>query len=980
MPVVPNPGIRIDGKLNNPKAATRKNLSTDMKVGRQNVFDYTDSTVSDGSTDARAAILAADAVGPVILPPGTYAIASNMTLTNNVKFEPGAKLKPANGVYIISNGQVEAEAGQIFDLSAGGFVGLNPQVQQEVLPEWWGAVAMEEPRDRTVGAANTNDGTGYLNRREVVDSTAAFQAIANSFQGPPTYVAGGDPEDLLAAFRYSVSIKLSGWYALTDEVIYHDAWYHFEGKSPAYNGTGLKWCGTIGTSGGLKFWNGNETDTVVTYSQSGTTVTGASGSFDSFDIGKKIVWTSGAGSGTTATIVSITSDSVVEVTPSQTVAAGTIKYFRLASETSMFILSGCSFSAIKDIGFYGKPTIVEAERLLCAIRFAWLAGTGVQTRIKLTDCIINDASGFDVEDRQGFATKYGLMQGGNDSTNGNNDFHQIDNLVISRCVEGIRIEQSQAVDWQINNYGFGQGNVMFSSLGDMVFYGTNWYAASDTWEGVFKFGGTYSNVVKCRLTNFSCEHLRALYFIHTDGTNVLASISGTYIQAIDGLQYRTISVAGSGGTGVATVSGTSLSAVPTMSQFFFPYMEGMMLTWQTGADATATAIIDSVTSPTTANLTFVSTSGNIASGRATLSDADGLRVFKVFDGPESLSAQISFQDFVFENTVASLYSPEYYSADDTRFVYEIGNTENRASYRFSYINCYTPLLLSYIKDSNPGGLGFNTVVDFDMKDCRSANPMPSNVSRRYFYGTEDAEGMTSISSYMTDAINQAGNDSVSYSSLLGGLDNRLQSKAHRIPSSAVDTLTIENFFKANRLYLGLAAYPWYWNTVWNDNNSSVSTITQVRFGNSTDPDYWGAKVFSSNLVHRSYVNTPITADDDLVIRLLVNTALNGWTFSQTGTTVSGASGGFVTADIGKTITWTSGANAGDTVTITSINSTTSVEVSGGSASRAAGTIEYGKNAIINGFMMVQTSWLEIGIGESQFSTQFFSELPLETVT
>ena len=119
MPVVPNPGIRIDGKLNNPKAATRKNLSTDMKVGRQNVFDYTDSAVSDGSTDARAAILAADAVGPVILPPGTYAIASNMTLTNKITFDPGAKLKPANGITVtLNDGYVAEDTQHVFDISA----------------------------------------------------------------------------------------------------------------------------------------------------------------------------------------------------------------------------------------------------------------------------------------------------------------------------------------------------------------------------------------------------------------------------------------------------------------------------------------------------------------------------------------------------------------------------------------------------------------------------------------------------------------------------------------------------------------------------------------------------------------------------------------------------------------------------------------------------------------------------------------------
>lgn len=120
---IPNPGVRIDGKLASPRASTRKNLSTDMKVGRQNVFDYSDATISDGTTDARTAILAADAVGPVLLPPGIYAIASNMTLSNNIMFEPGAKLKPANAVIItLSSGYIAEDTQHVFDLSASGTV------------------------------------------------------------------------------------------------------------------------------------------------------------------------------------------------------------------------------------------------------------------------------------------------------------------------------------------------------------------------------------------------------------------------------------------------------------------------------------------------------------------------------------------------------------------------------------------------------------------------------------------------------------------------------------------------------------------------------------------------------------------------------------------------------------------------------------------------------------------------------------------
>ena len=118
-----NPGILATGKLLVAKAATRKNLSTDMKVGRKNVFDYTDSTISDGTTNARTALLAADADGPLGLPPGNYAVASSMTFTKRPKLQPGAKLIIASGANVtFSEGYDANDRQKVFDLSAGGTI------------------------------------------------------------------------------------------------------------------------------------------------------------------------------------------------------------------------------------------------------------------------------------------------------------------------------------------------------------------------------------------------------------------------------------------------------------------------------------------------------------------------------------------------------------------------------------------------------------------------------------------------------------------------------------------------------------------------------------------------------------------------------------------------------------------------------------------------------------------------------------------
>lgn len=152
-----NPGVYSTGKLTIQKAATRKNLSTDMKVGRKNVFDYSDSAISDGSTDARAAILAANAEGPVYLPPGNYAVASNMTLTNNIKFEPGAKLKPASGVVVTLDGSYTAEDTQyVFDISAGGSFVIN--ARSYVTTKHFGALGDNVADDTSETNAAINSG------------------------------------------------------------------------------------------------------------------------------------------------------------------------------------------------------------------------------------------------------------------------------------------------------------------------------------------------------------------------------------------------------------------------------------------------------------------------------------------------------------------------------------------------------------------------------------------------------------------------------------------------------------------------------------------------------------------------------------------------------------------------------------------------------------------------------------------------------
>jgi hypothetical protein len=79
-----------------------------------------------GVADARAAFVAAEVSDNVFVPPGTYRIASNLTLSKNLRFARGAKIKPDSGVTVTITGQIDAGPWKIFDLSAGGTVTLAP--------------------------------------------------------------------------------------------------------------------------------------------------------------------------------------------------------------------------------------------------------------------------------------------------------------------------------------------------------------------------------------------------------------------------------------------------------------------------------------------------------------------------------------------------------------------------------------------------------------------------------------------------------------------------------------------------------------------------------------------------------------------------------------------------------------------------------------------------------------------------------------
>lgn len=99
----------------------------------------------NGTTDDRAAFVAADAAsGTIYVPEGTYRIASNLTLTSDIRFEQGAVLKPDSGVVVTLNGGLDARAVRIFDVAYNTTThqplgNVVPNKVDQLLPQWWGA-------------------------------------------------------------------------------------------------------------------------------------------------------------------------------------------------------------------------------------------------------------------------------------------------------------------------------------------------------------------------------------------------------------------------------------------------------------------------------------------------------------------------------------------------------------------------------------------------------------------------------------------------------------------------------------------------------------------------------------------------------------------------------------------------------------------------------------------------------------------------
>lgn len=134
----------------------------------------------------------------LVVPEGIHLLATSGTVSANLRFAPGAKLKPASGVVVKLIGAISAGLYQIFDLSAGGgaaveFGGRVP----EVWVEWWGAKADGEEQITT-------------------DNRAAIQAACDAIQPTLNTSRNGGTVHLGHGGIYMISgpIRIWNWVVL----------------------------------------------------------------------------------------------------------------------------------------------------------------------------------------------------------------------------------------------------------------------------------------------------------------------------------------------------------------------------------------------------------------------------------------------------------------------------------------------------------------------------------------------------------------------------------------------------------------------------------------------------------------------------------------------------------------------------------------------------------------------------------------------
>jgi hypothetical protein len=119
-------------------AGTKRWIRTNSPTDTNSVLYY--GATGAGVVDDHEAMEAADSgvTGFVRYPPGTYLVSYDVTLSNPVIMEPGAKFSIPTGVTLTINGAFSSEESQVFSCAGTGKVVFGPGAVREASVLWWG--------------------------------------------------------------------------------------------------------------------------------------------------------------------------------------------------------------------------------------------------------------------------------------------------------------------------------------------------------------------------------------------------------------------------------------------------------------------------------------------------------------------------------------------------------------------------------------------------------------------------------------------------------------------------------------------------------------------------------------------------------------------------------------------------------------------------------------------------------------------------